>query len=246
MLYATPGIGGVISNKLAKDTTSSFESKQGFVSGLSGEAEGLKFWTHWGGTGLEETGNKISVEKLKKLSATIQQVKTKLGLPFLSGYLGHVFCIEQIRAAFPNSIFIHLRRDLLSNCYSIYKASPNQWMSTRPAVCAAENIADMPRHQVVVKQVLAIHEIIAKASNPQDTIVISYEGLCDNPHLIVDQIIDLAQGNKLNLERSDKLNKNFTARIIDPNKNEDTKKIADYIEEALGKSPELKKILQWT
>ena len=190
--YSTPFLSGLFTKNSTIVHKSSFRSEKGFVKGLYGEAEGLKFWEYWTGHGLNynDDWNTTNAQYLKK-------VLNKL-IPdnhcFITGFLGHVFCIKELKELFPNIIFIHLKRDLLSNVYSIYKASPKNWISTK--VKPDSNL--LTRYDEVVYQVKSIHRIIEE-SQENNLIEVSYEDFVSEPKKTIYRILTFANEKNVNI-----------------------------------------------
>lgn len=203
LLYATPAIGAVISeNKRKKNPISAFQSKRGFVPGLTGEAEGLKFWSYWIGQGLVQKTDVIKNKKFERFSGIISKLSGKLQKPFICGYLGHVFCVNELRKYFQNVLFIHLTRDLLSNACSIYKVAPNNYFSVLPN---SVNLNAQDRYQQIAKQIISVHNTILK-SRESDTFQISYEEICSNPNQFINEFSMFAKKRGVELQ---KINENI-------------------------------------
>jgi len=242
LLYATPTIGGLISGKLCLKHQSNFQSKHGFVDGLCGEAEGLKFWSHWMGQKLEEN-NKLHKQKYRRFHKILGKVKKNKQI-FITGYLGHSLCINELKKIFPKLLFVHLKRDLLSNAYSLFKFSNELWPSTKPKEIS--NYRNISKHRASVIQLLLIHKKILNQTNKENTITIDYHDLCKNPKKIINDIIKFSK--EINIEiypkNANNISKNFQESKINANLNEDTQKIQKYIEAEINKKEflEVKKL----
>lgn len=187
ILYTAPTLGFYVSHVLRRTRDSSnFQSQKGLVPGLIGEAEGLKFWQHWTGITLDqETGNWKS-ERAEVLSRKIDLFPRK---PLISKYLGHIFCIEDLRRLFPQITFIHVVRNLDSNALSLYKMSSDKWASTKPSRCKLNGT----RITQIADQIVTIHEMILNSSEPDDTYRIKYESLCTSPHKFLNDVVHFAK-----------------------------------------------------
>jgi len=197
LLYATPFIGAYFSSLFVGVST--FSSNYGFVKGLSGEAEGLKFWTHWTGQGIDQQRSQWNIKRSESLKSKLDHILEE-NEAFITGYLGHVFCIHELRALFPNVMFIYLTRNLLDNACSILRASSNEWFSTRPIIENREN-----KNSRVVAQLLAIHYIIYKEKS-NDYYELNFEELKRQPEAVVDKIIAFSEKRGINLIKSRDLN----------------------------------------
>ena len=207
LLYAIPYIGARLSRD--RGHISSFTSHHGLVPGLKGEAEGLRFWTHWTGQGLSEASGPAP-KKAEYLRRAILAAQNEHA--FLSSYLGHVFCIDYLRELFPNPLFIYLKRDYLSNAYSLYKAhnQGENWFSLRPKGIDPE----ASRHKQVVQQLLGVHRCIQASLGRGDSIEIGYEALCENPREIIDQVSDFAAEKGYSLPQRSIAFPDFSAKTI--------------------------------
>ena len=230
LLYSTPVLGSVISEKICKHKTASYTSKHGFVPGLCGEAEGLRFWEYWTGQGLEQKPQHWKQRKTSKLSKLIGKLYNTYEKPFLSGYLAHAFCIKLLRQHFPGAIFLHVTRDLLSNAYSIYKVAPSQWFSLLPKRCHQNTKS---RYRQIVQQIIEVHAAILEVYS-DDVLNIRYESLCEDPSGTLDKIIEHAGKNNITLEKIAEPPDQFDMSRIDPNLNDHTVEISRELEHKLN------------
>lgn len=197
MLYKLPLIGELIAGKICKNAPQTFRSEQGFVGGLSGPAEGMHFWTHWYGGGLDELENFHMDPSLEKRTSYLKRVLAWLGKPerpVITGYLGHTLCVERLIKDFPDAIFVRLNRDPIDNALSIIacsEKSESSWFSVRPAECAG-NV--QPIEKRVVEQVFWIRRRIdsIQATNVID---VEYEDICNAPEKVIDRVIAFANTN---------------------------------------------------
>lgn len=182
LLYATPVLATKLQQQICSGHETDFASKQGFVDGLCGEAEGLKFWRYWLGQGMTEDEEHLNRDKLDRLFRRLQYASDK---PYITGYLGHAFSMKVLRERFDKVFFIHVERDLLSNSYSLFKLSQNGFCSTKPQACQKRHYASV--HEQVVDQITQIHRLIQNNSKG-DTLKVSYEALCQDPNRIAELI----------------------------------------------------------
>jgi len=229
LLYATPAIGALVSRFTCRNYKSAFQSHNGFVPGVCGESEGMKFWTHWSGQSLVQSEGALDVEKLSKLYSALQKVgQNKV---FISGYLGHAFSMNALRRVFPDIIFIHVTRDLLSNAYSIYQRSGSGWFSLKPETLQGKTFHST--HEQVVEQLFAIHAAILQSSKSSDTMQIKYEEICEDPQAAIDKIIGFSAQQSVELEKSADTIQCFQTKKVTSSTNSDTRCLQQFIDKKI-------------
>ncbi len=203
LLYATPYLGGklAIRNK-DSSVVSGFRSRHGFVDGLNGEAEGLRFWKYWTGIGLTYK-DRFDMVRAKRLNAVLKKLGDK---PFVSGFLGHAQCVRQLRENFDNTLFVFLERDIRSNAYSLYKASPVNSFSVRTA--GMEKATG--RFEEIAIQLKELYSKMKDEIGP-DSIRVSYEKICNDPKAFLSELIRFADihGFSLKLKNEDRIPQSF-------------------------------------
>jgi hypothetical protein len=189
LLYATPIIGGLITKLKSSNHKSSFKSVHGFVPGLFGEAEGLIFWKYWLGQGMTQHAENLNLFRLRKLKFKFEKLLEPNEF-LVFGYINHVFCIKELYKIFPNSLFIYLKRDLISNAASLYKASPNTPYSSIPQRLMLRPTDDMKNY--IVHQLLEIHKIIQETIPKDRFLEVKYEEVCKEPIKVLKEISSFA------------------------------------------------------
>ncbi len=199
LLYATPYIGGKIANKrIKRKGVSNFISKHGFVNGLDGEAEGLRFWSYWTGQSLSESNNDFYLRRTKKIHHVMNLLMEQINAPFISGYLGHSLCIDKLKTEFKGAIFIYLTRNILDNALSLYDASSSKGFSIKTNEMAfAEN-----RYEEIVIQLKSIQTKMISSYGP-DTFLYSYEKLCSSPIDFIKSFRSFAKSRGIDLKLKD-------------------------------------------
>jgi len=216
LLYKLPLLGGGLSGYLCKNYDSDFNSEQGFVKGVCGPAEGLHFWTYWFNCGLNEAeNNNESSNKAKvKYSLYIKSVIKALGKPekpFITGYLGHLVCIDRLKENFPSAIFVKIYRDPIANGLSVLNSkrkSNTNWFSVLPQEC---NVTDSNEYVQVASQIFWLNK---KMNNIKGDRVISikYEDICENPRKVINDIAQFCNTRGLHLEVKSELPDSFTRK----------------------------------
>ena len=103
LLYALPLIGGFLSSN--KQVRKKFQSNLGWVDGIYGESEGMRFWEYWIGQSLEEPLKKVPSSRVNYIKKVFGRL-LKNNLMIVS-YLGHAFSVQELRNMFPGIIFIY-------------------------------------------------------------------------------------------------------------------------------------------
>jgi len=181
LLFATPYLGLQIAAMSSKNHRSTFRSKYGFVDGLNGEAEGLKYWSYWTGQTLEESSvwDKSKAEHLKVVLSK-SNLEEKV---IVTGYLGHVFCINELRNLFNNIRFVYLRRNLIDNAISILKADDSKVFSSKPDIEYSED----PLLRVS-QQLLKIHYLIFE-NEKEDYVKLNFSDIISSPEDEMDKLL---------------------------------------------------------
>ncbi|MFB6258262.1 MAG: sulfotransferase [Flavobacteriales bacterium] len=235
LLYANPLLGQFLQGPKCGNSISAFRSSGGFVPGICGESEGLRFWKYWLGQGLEEQDELIPPQRARGLERAVRKINTKRAGPFITGFLGHVFSIDALQQIFPKVRFIHLKRDLLSNAASLYRYAPDRWRSTRPM--GYGELLEHTREEQVVEHILRTHRTILRKrkENPDAFVEVGYEKLCRDPVETLRNIgADLEEkGIPLALKQLDTLPSHFEERKASPD-DPANKGLREAIEKRVG------------
>lgn len=235
LLYALPLFGG----KKVNDSynNNDFKSDIGLVSGISGESEGMKFWSYWIGQGLEQTRNTIAENRIKYIQSVFSTLVNNKK-PLISGYLGHVFSIRFLRNFFPGSVFIYLKRDELSNIYSMVKTYREfdknriefEWMSVKPK--GWKERKDLDVIDKTFWQFKTIQKNIETSISEKDTLVVRYEEICCNPHQFLKDVKEFVKKHDIDLNLNlDNIPNSFNYNIIQKTDDDDAKKIKSMLDE---------------
>ncbi len=195
LLYQLPFFGSLLTSTYCSKFKSDFQSSQGYVYGLCGQAEGLRFWQYWLDYNIDERQhykkkNRNRAGRLKYLRQVFS-VLSHPALPMINGFLGHSLNPQQLQIDFPEAIFIRLYRDPLSNAMSLLRCrrSSNQdWFSLFPSEC--ESVVGEGEHKEVASQVYWLNRRLDDQLSGDNVFCLDYEELCEDP---------LGQLNKLQL-----------------------------------------------
>ena len=195
LLYALPLIGGFLSSN--KQVRKKFQSNLGWVDGIYGESEGMRFWEYWIGQSLEEPLKKVPSSRVNYIKKVFGRL-LKNNLMIVS-YLGHAFSVQELRNMFPGIIFIYLKRDKIDNLNSIINVNKDRdWFSLKP-IGWKEKI-DLNKYEKCLWQYNQIIKSLGKSYDEKDTLIVWYEEICNNPHLFLEKVKQFASKNKIEVE----------------------------------------------
>lgn len=220
LFYQLPLVGGWLSANNAPKHQSDFKSQHGFVSGLDGPAEGLRFWQWWLDCGLSDSScSTLPAEKLKKRTSYLRRVFAVLaskGQLFATAYLGHILVPDRVDQAFPGAVLIRLKREPVSNALSLLKSrrsSDSGWFSVKPREC--EGLQQVTEHEQVAAQVYWLNRRLNDAACANKMLTIHYEQLCENPEREIERIRDFCDAMGYSIARKFYLPDSFMFKKAD-------------------------------
>lgn len=235
LFYDLPYMGGLLSVGRCAGYESDFRSAQGFVGGVCGPAEGLRFWSYWTGCGLDETSKPLVSERrlVGRLGyfGRVMAALTSSEVPMVTGYLGHALVPQRLRVWFPEAIFVRLHRDPLSNAASILRsrqAASGEWFSVFPSEC--QEALGQGVHAEVAAQVYWLNRRLALLDGDSGTIHVRYEELCENPRAVLDRVVDGCNARGLAIAVRNSLPEAFEYRVASPGDDVDTALLARELE----------------
>lgn len=230
LLYQLPLLGGWLSSRRALRHQSDFQSAHGFVSGLDGPAEGLRFWKWWLDCGLSDSDSHVMPARMLLARVLylnrVLNTLTRNGRPFASAYLGHVLLPDRLYDAFSGAALIRLRRDPVSNALSLLKsmrASGSQWFSVLPQECVGLESAS--EHERVAAQVYWLNRRLDAAKCRADMLTVRYEALCTNPSRELSRIQAWCRERGIEVSRKFALPDHFDFKVADIHNDPDARKI---------------------
>lgn len=231
LLYQLPLLGGLFSAMVTRNHYSSFKSEQGFVAGIDGPAEGVRFWQWWLGCGLTDRYCHEHVgAKVIRRSLYLRRVITALGVlkqrPFATAYLGHALVPDRVNSAFPGAVLIRLRRDPISNALSLLQCARQNgvdWFSVKPNQC--DGLEDASEHRKVASQVYWLNRRLDQSECAGSMLTVHYEQLCENPMREVERVLGWCEARGISVELKHALPKSFAVQKVDFGSNIDANKI---------------------
>jgi hypothetical protein len=216
--YHVPFLGKKLSEIGSINYSSNFKSNYGYVSGLFGPAEGLKFWSYWLGCGLRDSQtNTLNDEVYGKRSEYIEKViRHKSGRPFASAYIGHSLIPDRVSEVFHNSVFIRLKRDPIANALSLYKAYQRNKSNNFSAMTKeVESFNFLNDYEKAASQVYWLNKRLDSSIVAKKSLAISYEDICNDPMKEIERIKNFCDLNGVHVDYKFKLPNNFKLNAVD-------------------------------
>lgn len=243
LCYQLPLFGGWLSERRAQFHRSEFQSLQGFVTGIDGPAEGLRFWCWWLDCGLSDYEcETMPLEKRNKRANYLRRVLSVLSQtkgPFATAYLGHALVPDRVHDAFPGAVFIRLRRDPVSNALSLLKSmrsNQTTWFSVVPSEC--DGLERLNEYERVAAQVYWLNRRLDNSDCASEMLTVHYEKICQSPEKELSRIRNWCVENGVRVESKFTLPSHFDYKIADLNLDPEAIKIRralDQLEDRYGK-----------
>jgi len=177
-----------------EDVASTF----GATRGWRGPNQGWRLWNRW----LPESLDYIDPDRLDptavgEMRATVDQLQRQRRAPFVSKWQRHAPRLRALAAAFPEALFIHLRRSPEMTAQSILAGrrrffnDETAWLSARPR--AYERISRLAPIEQVCAQVVELERDIREDQaliGSDRFMFVSYESLCLAPEAVLDGVGD--------------------------------------------------------
>jgi len=173
-----------------------FKSDYGESSGWRGPSQGYEIWNRWLPPEVDWIpAGYLAQESLDEMRRTILSLQKVCKAPFLNKWQRHSLRIGALHEAFPDCIFVNLKRDPAHVALSILRGrrrflgDEKKWLSARPRAC--ENVEGLTPIEQVCAQVHHLEKEISEAFSilgPERYVSIQYEDLCENPVRELDRI----------------------------------------------------------
>ena len=244
LLYQLPLVGGWLSAKKAQHHHSDFTSQHGFVAGLDGPAEGLRFWRWWLGCGLSDAEcSDLQTNKLDKRTSYLRRVLsvlTRNSQPFATAYLGHALLPDTVERAFQGAVLIRLKREPVSNALSLLRSMRKgnvDWFSVMPSEC--EGLANATEYERVAAQVYWLNRRLDDAVCAAKMLTVHYEKLCENPEKEIERIQHWCNDKGVPVTRKLKLPDSFSFKKVNLKSDPDAMAIRRALDELEAKHGKL-------
>ena len=195
----------------------SYESTFGNTDGWNAPSENWQFWYRFFRRSPQYVPlDEADPAKLRELRAEMNSFAEACGRPVVVKNLPCALRLKPIIEALPDSLFLLVRRDPVSNCESLLTArqtncgSYTKWWSVEPPELA--RMLELPPHEQVVEQYRSIHHIIEadrQSSDPSRFLDIEYEAFCQDTLASLDKIDAFLRSHGVTLGRRDDIPTSF-------------------------------------
>jgi len=144
--------------------------------------------------------------------ASVNAISDTMRGPFISKNLNNSMRLNRINQAFPNAIYLFMRRDPVYTAQSILLSRRNLfgtdklWFSVKPP--DYQKLADLDPLEQVVSQIKFIEDYLQnvfKQRKIANVMEIWYEELCSNWQNVLEQIAESCRKYGISLEKKDKI-----------------------------------------
>lgn len=220
--YGAPCLAESLLKPLLNRPASSFSSKHGTTDGSYSPAECGQYWYRFFRHKPAYVPiTNISKTKLSRFQRSVNAFIYAVGKPVVFKNLYAGLRLQPILKAFPNSLFIIIKRDEIDNAHSILEGrfetfrSYDRWWSVEPP--NVEELKKLPAYQQVVEQIRSIYHLVEADLSlmkvKKDQIMrVSYEDFCINPGREIDSLDLFFRRNGLDITRRAGLPNSFPMR----------------------------------
>lgn len=200
-----PAIAAIMAKRLDKSVHNgkSFSSQYGRTPGKFGPHEAGQFWYRWfpAGDQIYVRRGELDSERIADIRSYLSFLEYVKNKPLIFKNVYHCARIGALKDAFPEAIFIVIRREPLEIAQSILRAREkvgngrNEWWSLPlpPPHCVPKN---MPWAEQIIRQVKDVYDEIDSQSAIQGRqyfIDVNYASLCSNPKEVIRTVKQLLQ-----------------------------------------------------
>ncbi|MFO7863908.1 MAG: sulfotransferase [Salinivirgaceae bacterium] len=188
-----------------------FNSNYGHPEGIFAPGEAGRFWNRWFPTEKNHGYNYVdqhflSTVQIRVIYQTIAHLEQLIGAPFINKNVKNCVRIRALNHIFPHALFIYIERDLKENAASLLQmrkkkvGDVNKWLGV------------MPKEINFLKQLDGYEQIIAQLHFLKKNITedlkalncsylhVQYEELCNEPNMIIKQLAEFFDANKLTIK----------------------------------------------
>jgi hypothetical protein len=175
-----------------------YESRYGETKGLLAPAQGSSVWSRW----FREKQSYLTTagvppEAYTEMRATVACVEEAGGGPFINKAQGHSVRILPLCEAFPQALFVKIKRDYTQVAASILRGKrevfgdDSAWFSAQPS--CYESLVGADPYGQIAGQIFGLENDMARdlAAVGHDRVLdVEYEGLCADPRGVIKRVAD--------------------------------------------------------
>jgi len=198
ILFGCPNLVLRLARPFLNEQRQIFESNYGRSGHWLAPAESGSFWLRWfpsdGELGHYSDPDRFDVTRYESLKANVESMSRIVGSPMLFKSVYLDMSIHVLAQVFHDARFVHVTRDMLMVCQSLFQArqqqnDPLQWWSVKPP--GYRQLLSQPLWQQVTEQAFVTESILRrdlKRYARERVFEIAYERLCERPREFADQL----------------------------------------------------------
>jgi hypothetical protein len=200
ILFGCPNLVLRLAKPFLNDRRRIFESNYGRSSHWLAPAESGSFWLRWfpsdGELGHYSDIDLFDRAHYETLKTNIESMSRIVDCPMLFKSVYLDMSIHALAQVFPDARFVHVTRDMLMICQSLFQArqqqnDPRRWWSVKPP--GYRQLLSQPLWRQVTEQAYVTERILQhdlKRYAGSRVFEIAYERLCDRPREFAERLYD--------------------------------------------------------
>ncbi|MCI0401291.1 MAG: sulfotransferase [Gammaproteobacteria bacterium] len=194
-LYGMPNLVARSLRPWLKRPRPTFESRYGNIRGFLAPSEHANFWFRWfprqGPQGHYVAPEGLDTSAFDGLQQAVASISAIVHKPFVFKCVYLSMCASALAQIFPHARFIHVRRDRMMTCQSLYlarrnRSRPGDWWSIKPP--NVDTLRTAPLWYQVAEQICQTERILSAelpVYAPGRLMQLHYEDLCQHPRKVV-------------------------------------------------------------
>ena len=185
LFYRSPALCTWLTKNLARNRRFQGKSQFGYIRGLTSPSEAGRLFSYWFGEQSFNETPEIHNVSTNYIRSTVSTISSIMGGPLVTKNLNNSFRLRAIHKAFPNAIYLYIKRDPLYTAQSLLIArrklfkNETHWFSVKPP--GYESMINKSQYDQIAWQVKAVEDLIENEIHSlklQRALTIHYQDFC--------------------------------------------------------------------